>query len=79
MFSKTHFTLTPAYGKDYKSSKAVVEGFEEGKDFIIQPEGQYCSIRDFNVGDTIHLRYNKMERIHVYKYKAVPLVRRTNE
>jgi len=28
-------TLTPAYGRDYKSRKEVVEAWEQGKDFII--------------------------------------------
>jgi len=28
-------TLTPAYGRDYKSKKAVLADWEAGKDFII--------------------------------------------
>jgi hypothetical protein len=28
-------TLTPAYGRDYKSKKAVLADFEADKDFII--------------------------------------------
>jgi hypothetical protein len=27
--------LTPAYGKDYKSQKEVLEAFNAGKDFLI--------------------------------------------
>jgi hypothetical protein len=31
---KMALTLTPAYGRDYKSKKAVVQDWEDGKDFI---------------------------------------------
>jgi hypothetical protein len=29
-------TLTPAYGRDYKSQKAALEAFNAGQDFIIK-------------------------------------------
>lgn len=31
-----YITVCPAYGRDYKSKKAVVADFEAEKDFIIQ-------------------------------------------
>lgn len=34
-----HITLTPAYGRDYKSAAAAVEAWELGKDFIIATPG----------------------------------------
>lgn len=30
----TYKTLVPAYGRDYKTGKAVKEAFEAGKDFL---------------------------------------------
>lgn len=34
------FSLVPAYGRDYKSKKAVTADFEADKDFINQSFGQ---------------------------------------
>ena len=28
-------TLTPAYGRDYKSGKAAIQDYKDGKDFIL--------------------------------------------
>lgn len=38
-------TLTPAYGRDYKSKAEVLEAFEAGKDFLYNSsmEQGYCS------------------------------------
>lgn len=36
-------TISPAYGRDYKSIKAVKSDFDEGKDFIIENiENKWC-------------------------------------
>ena len=49
-------TLTPAYGRDYKSRAQVVTDLNEGKDFIMNTfygdgyGGGYCSIRDLKDG-----------------------------
>lgn len=63
--------LTPAYGRDYKSAKAVIADYEGGKDFILnditsQWDGKYCSIRDFPE-EVIQLRYNKYRKVTTYK------------
>jgi hypothetical protein len=55
------FQLTPAYGRDYKSSKEVKEAFNAGKDF----EGDFSL--DFKLvnkpqlpkGATVILRYKR--------------------
>jgi hypothetical protein len=58
-------TLTPSYGRDYKSAKAVKADFEAGKDFTIAsigPDmGRQCSIRDLK-GKTVTLRYAKLTK-----------------
>lgn len=58
----TSNTLTPAYGRDYKNKKEVIEAYKQGKDFIYAPTGQYCSIRDFE-GQVVMLRYDKLKKI----------------
>ena len=53
-------TLSPAYGRDYKSQAFALKDFRAGKDFILQPAGRYCSIRDFAPGARVCLRYKRM-------------------
>ena len=62
-------TLTPAYGRDYKSGKAAIQDYKDGKDFILndvtsQWHGRYCSIRDKIPGD-IFIRFNKLQNVVV--------------
>ena len=58
-----HYTLTPAYGRDYKSKAAVLKDFVAGLDFVMQPQSQYCSIRDIPAGATVNFRYRKMRTV----------------
>jgi len=60
-------TLTPAYGRDYKSKAAALRDFEGGKDFMFQPHGKYCSIRDFPKGTEVKIRYGKVRKCLVTK------------
>ena len=62
--------LTPAYGRDYTSAEAIIKDWNDGRDFIMQSECFYCSIRDTEAfmldGYThIHFRYQKMTKVHV--------------
>jgi hypothetical protein len=65
-------TLTPAYGRDYKSKKEVVEAFESGKDFIYNSyDGQvtYCSKEDLlqkNV-KSVQIRFKNNTQVIVVK------------
>jgi len=64
-------TLTPAYGRDYKSIKALKEDIKANKDFIyndfMSPDnGRYCSPTDFK-GQTIIFRYNKLMKTTLVK------------
>lgn len=65
MVKLTEGTLTPAYGRDYKSIKMVEKDFRAGKDFYFNSfaGGAYCSIRDCEKGDKIKFRYNKQTKV----------------
>tara|TARA_R100000008_G_scaffold50533_1_gene30185 strand:+ start:971 stop:1174 length:204 start_codon:yes stop_codon:yes gene_type:complete len=62
-------TLTPAYGRDYKSQKEVKADWKGGKDFIIADivhpySGKPCSIRDAEaLGGKVMIRFNKNTKI----------------
>ena len=64
-------TLTPAYGRDYSSKKALLEDIDKGMDFILNDimspwDGKPCSPSDFK-GQTVQFRYNKLQRVAVVK------------
>lgn len=68
------YTLTPAYGRDYKSKGAVLLHWFAGKDFRIGTDGPYTSIRDVKMfpGDTVSFRYNKLtEKFTLTKHEAL--------
>lgn len=54
-------TVTPAYGRDYKSKAAALADWKAGKDFRHALTGQYLSIRD-NIPD-VWIRYNRLRFI----------------
>lgn len=63
-------TLAPAYGRDYKSLDTVTVDFLAGKDFKMASLGHggtYCSIRDFQPGVVVTLRYNKLTKATTVK------------
>lgn len=65
-------TLTPAYGRDYKSAKAVKADFEANKDFVIADvfggnAGRYVNKQDLPAGSTVNIRYNKLQNVTVIK------------
>jgi len=62
----TALTLTPAYGRDYKSKKAVMEAFLSGKDFVVQPRGCYANLWNLSVGDQITIRYKQLRQVTVF-------------
>lgn len=59
--------LQPAYGRDCKTKAEAEQAFREGKDW----EGDYslgfklCSIRDFENGVKVNLRYSKATKVTV--------------
>lgn len=60
----------PAYNRDYKSKKAVMDDWNAGKDFQMQPSGQYLNNRDIESCKepiTLNIRYSKLASVCVIK------------
>jgi hypothetical protein len=69
-------TLIPAYGRDYKSKKAVEEDWKSGKDFIVADitdryYGRYFNIESAKEAeiDQVNIRYKKLTQVCVLKAK----------
>lgn len=68
-------TLTPAYGRDYNSIKAVITDLESNKDFILNDftsryDGKPCSpLTDFPKDTLLCIRYARLTKITTYKVK----------
>lgn len=67
-------TLTPAYGRDYKSRKEILADLESGKDFIIadissQWDGKPANKQSLiEAGQTmVNVRYNQLRKVTVVK------------
>ena len=64
----TYLTVVPAYGRDYKSAKAVKADWEAGKDFRVndmssQWDGSYVNKDDKPAGMTLNIRYSNLTRV----------------
>lgn len=64
-------TLIPAYGRDYKSKKAVLTDWNDDRDFIIASfshpdDGRYINRPQFNPGDQITIRYSGLRKLLVF-------------
>ncbi len=62
-------TLTPAYGRDYKSKRAVLADWNAGKDFVYNDvrspwDGKYANKADLK-GQTVRLRYDRLRKLIV--------------
>jgi hypothetical protein len=64
-------TLTPTYGTDYKSKKAVIEAFNRGEDFYVVNGVSYGAM---SKGDLVQegikevkIRYNKLTQVTIVK------------
>ena len=67
-------TLVPAYGRDYKSKKALLEDWQAGKDFQIADmfsgsDGQTINLQDALTEGlkTVNIRYKRLTQIAVVK------------
>jgi len=70
MITTDNLTVSGAYGKDYKSAADAKIAFLSGKDFKMESVmhgvdafGTYCSVRDFQAGLTVHIRYASNMRV----------------
>jgi hypothetical protein len=64
-------TLTPAYGRDYKSKKEIVADLNAGKDFTANHytgQGGYCSVSDLADGSHT-FRFKKNASVTLIKVK----------
>lgn len=66
-------TVIPAFGRDYKSAKAVNADFLANKDFQIcdmssRDDGRYINAEQLAPGDTLAIRYsNKTKQTNCVK------------
>jgi hypothetical protein len=77
----TSLTLTPRYGRDYPSKAAVINDWNDGKDFTVadffsEDDGRAVSIRESAAliasGKTsVHIRYKKLTQIAVIPIRPV--------
>jgi hypothetical protein len=60
------FTAVPAYGRDYRSAKAVRADWAAGKDFLlIGVAGRgYVNKDDAPEGAVINIRYDRQRRVY---------------
>jgi hypothetical protein len=65
--TENYRSLSPAYGRDFKSAKDAKDSFLSGKDWIDSASGSYCSVSDFAAGVTVNLRYKKLHSVAVVK------------
>lgn len=66
-------TLTPAYGRDYKSLAEAKKDFFAGKDFVIHSPfapSTYISIRDLrkDAPTQIKMRYSNLRKVGLFTY-----------
>jgi len=57
----------PAYGRDYKSKKAVMEDWNAGKNFLVQDmtESGYINKYDKPADVQLNIRYKNLTRVCV--------------
>lgn len=62
--------LTPAYGRDYRNQKEVVEAFKDNRDFVIHDisspyDGRYANREDLINTEYTHvnIRYAKLRKV----------------
>ena len=61
----SYLTLLPAYGRDYKSKKSVINDLNALKDFVISHTGQYINKPQFKELNIIsfNVRYDQQRKI----------------
>ena len=67
--TQNYCSLTPAYGRDYKSLKEVHTDFNDNKDFVMEPSGQYINREQFAKGVTVNIRYSQLRKVASVKVK----------
>ena len=63
-------TITPAYGRDYKSAKAAKADYDAGADFIVASfmdpwDGKPVNKEQLLEQSPVNIRYNKLRKVTV--------------
>jgi len=60
-----YLSAVPAYGRDYKSQKAVLADWNAGKDFYVEDMrwSGYVSKGDLGNGVVLNIRYDKLRKV----------------
>tara|TARA_Y100000114_G_scaffold99493_1_gene92663 strand:+ start:390 stop:608 length:219 start_codon:yes stop_codon:yes gene_type:complete len=64
-------TLLPAYGRDYKTKKSIINDLNALKDFVISNTGQYINkpqFKELNIS-SFNVRYDSHRKITNIKIK----------
>jgi len=68
-------TISPAYGRDYKSKAEVLEDLRAGKDFIVhEPHGSaYINLEGLlHAGvEEVNVRYKKLRTVSVFRVREI--------
>ena len=61
----SYLTLLPAYGRDYKSKRAILNDLNSLKDFVISHTGQYINKPQFKELqiNSFNVRYDQQRKI----------------
>ena len=68
-----YMTLVPAYGRDYKSKKALLEDFNNDRDFVVADlnrSGTYTNKSDLvksGYTGTVTVRYGNLRKVTTIK------------
>jgi hypothetical protein len=75
----SRLTLTPSYGRDYKSKAEVIAAWNAGKDFTVSDmsgswDGSQINLADAIAGGitTVNIRYKRLTQVAVIKVVANP-------
>jgi uncharacterized protein YlzI (FlbEa/FlbD family) len=67
-------TLTPAYNREYKSKKQIIEDFENNKDFLLQTYNgsTYINKEDIEkIGEKeVMIRYSNLTKVTIIKFNS---------
>ena len=60
-----YLTLLPAYGRDYKSKRSIINDLNALKDFVVSHTGQYINKPQFKELNIIsfNVRYDQQRKI----------------
>lgn len=70
----SHLTVSPAYGRDYRTAKAAKADWEAGKDFLVQDMSSKWDGKPINLEDArtagiqeINIRFRQMASVVVVR------------